>query len=49
MVFGDRSIEPAVHVIKRAQGGSDFDLDRLVALCPRAIPKRMPPLRRRPG
>jgi len=22
------------HVIKRAQGGSDFDLDRLVALCP---------------
>jgi len=21
------------HVIKRAQGGSDFDLDRLVALC----------------
>ena len=23
------------HVVKRAQGGSDFDLDRLVALCPR--------------
>ena len=22
------------HVLKRAQGGSDFDLDRLVALCP---------------
>jgi 5-methylcytosine-specific restriction endonuclease McrA len=22
------------HVIKRSQGGSDFDLDRLVALCP---------------
>ncbi len=22
------------HVVKRAQGGSDFDLDRLVALCP---------------
>src|SRR5258707_14258775 len=22
------------HIIKRAQGGSDFDLDRLVALCP---------------
>ena len=22
------------HVIKRTQGGSDFDLDRLVALCP---------------
>jgi 5-methylcytosine-specific restriction endonuclease McrA len=22
------------HVIKRAQGGSDFDLNRLVALCP---------------
>jgi hypothetical protein len=21
-------------VVKRAQGGSDFDLDRLVALCP---------------
>ena len=21
------------HVVKRAQGGSDFDLDRLVALC----------------
>jgi hypothetical protein len=24
----------ALDVIKRAQGGSDFDLDRLVALCP---------------
>ena len=24
----------AHHVVKRAQGGSDFDLDRLVALCP---------------
>ena len=23
------------HVVKRAQGGSDFDLDRLLALCPR--------------
>jgi hypothetical protein len=23
------------HVVKRAQGGSDFDLDRLVAICPR--------------
>ena len=23
------------HVVKRAQGESDFDLDRLVALCPR--------------
>jgi hypothetical protein len=22
------------HVVKRTQGGSDFDLDRLVALCP---------------
>jgi hypothetical protein len=22
------------HVVKRAQGGSDFDLDRLVARCP---------------
>jgi 5-methylcytosine-specific restriction endonuclease McrA len=22
------------HVVKHAQGGSDFDLDRLVALCP---------------
>jgi len=22
------------HVVKRAHGGSDFDLDRLVALCP---------------
>jgi 5-methylcytosine-specific restriction endonuclease McrA len=22
------------HVVKRAQGGSDFDLDQLVALCP---------------
>jgi 5-methylcytosine-specific restriction endonuclease McrA len=22
------------HVVKRAQGGSDFDLDRLVTLCP---------------
>src|ERR1700730_4487197 len=22
------------HVVKRAKGGSDFDLDRLVALCP---------------
>jgi hypothetical protein len=27
------SSSPA-HVVKRAQGGSDFDLDRLVALCP---------------
>ena len=23
------------HVVKRAQGGSDFDLDRLMALCSR--------------
>jgi hypothetical protein len=23
------------HVVKRAQGGSDFELDRLAALCPR--------------
>ena len=22
------------HLVKRAQGGSDFELDRLVALCP---------------
>jgi 5-methylcytosine-specific restriction endonuclease McrA len=22
------------HVVKRSQGGSDFDLDRLAALCP---------------
>src|SRR5512138_958930 len=22
------------HIVKRAQGGSDFDFDRLVALCP---------------
>jgi hypothetical protein len=29
----DRS-SPRSHVVKRAQGGSDFDLDRLVALCP---------------
>jgi hypothetical protein len=27
-------IERETHVVKRAQGGSDFDLDRLVALCP---------------
>jgi hypothetical protein len=25
---------PVHHVVKRAQWGSDFDLDRLVALCP---------------
>jgi hypothetical protein len=29
-----RRHRPAHHVVKRAQGGSDFDLDRLVALCP---------------
>ena len=33
------------HVVKRAQGGSDFDLDRLVALCPPCMPRRMPPTR----
>ena len=35
MVSGDRWIDrsPRSHVVKRAQGGSDFDLDRLVALC----------------
>jgi 5-methylcytosine-specific restriction endonuclease McrA len=25
---------PSSHVVKRAQGGSDFDLDQLIALCP---------------
>ena len=45
-VFGDRSIEPEVHhVVKRAQGGSDFDLDRLMALCPPGMPEQMPPAR----
>jgi hypothetical protein len=29
-----RKLQDAHHVVKRAQGGSDFDLDRLVALCP---------------
>ena len=29
-----RGILQIRHVVKRAQGGSDFDLDRLVALCP---------------
>jgi hypothetical protein len=28
-------VDAQSHVVKRAQGGSDFDLDRLVALCPR--------------
>jgi len=31
------------YVLKRAQGGSDFDLDRLVAFCHHAMPRRMPP------
>ena len=30
----DRNTDAVHHVVKRAQGGSDFDLDRLVALCP---------------
>ncbi len=32
-VCGVRTRLEVHHVIKRAQGGSDFDLDRLVALC----------------
>jgi 5-methylcytosine-specific restriction endonuclease McrA len=32
---GERTRLEVHHVIKRAQGGSDFDLDRLVALCRR--------------
>jgi HNH endonuclease len=32
---GRRGALEVHHVVKRAQGGSDFDLDRLVALCPR--------------
>jgi 5-methylcytosine-specific restriction endonuclease McrA len=31
---GRRGALEVHHVVKRAQGGSDFDLDRLVALCP---------------
>jgi HNH endonuclease len=31
---GRRSRVDVHHVVKRSQGGSDFDLDRLVALCP---------------
>ena len=31
---GRRSRLDVHHVIKRSRGGSDFDLDRLVALCP---------------
>jgi 5-methylcytosine-specific restriction endonuclease McrA len=31
---GHRGVLEVHHVVKRAQGGSDFDLDRLVALCP---------------
>ena len=30
---GSRARLDVHHVVKRAQGGSDFDLDRLVALC----------------
>jgi 5-methylcytosine-specific restriction endonuclease McrA len=29
-----RGVLEVHHVVKRGQGGSDFDLDRLVALCP---------------
>jgi len=32
-VCGVRTRLEVHHVVKRAQGGSDFDLDRLVALC----------------
>jgi hypothetical protein len=31
---GPRGALEVHHVVKRAQGGSDFDLDRLMALCP---------------
>ena len=34
------------HVVKRAQGGSDFDLDRLVALCPPCHAQTDAPYRR---
>jgi HNH endonuclease len=33
-VYGRWGALEVHHVVKRAQGGSDFDLDRLVALCP---------------
>jgi 5-methylcytosine-specific restriction endonuclease McrA len=33
-VCGVRTRLEVHHVVKRAQGASDFDLDRLVALCP---------------
>ena len=33
-VCGVRTRLEVHHVVKRTQGGSDFDLDRLVALCP---------------
>ena len=33
-VCGVRTRLEVHHVVKRARGGSDFDLDRLVALCP---------------
>ncbi len=32
-VCGSRARLDAHHILKRAQGGSDFDLDHLVALC----------------
>jgi phage terminase large subunit GpA-like protein len=34
------------HVVKRAQGGSDFDLDRLMALCPPCHARTDAPYRR---
>ncbi len=34
------------HVVKRAQGGSDFDLDQLVALCPMCHAQTDAPYRR---
>jgi 5-methylcytosine-specific restriction endonuclease McrA len=34
------------HVVKRAQGGSDFDLDQLVALCPPCHAQTDAPYRR---
>ena len=39
----DTSTSQRNHKTPSWPGGSDCDLDRLVALCPRAIPKRMPP------
>lgn len=35
------------HVIKRAQGSSDFDLDRLIALCRDCHAKTDAPFRKR--